>query len=137
MSANEGKKVQQRWKKGGWSLLWALVGYGLFQGINAALTAKEVLDTDSAQLMVCLSAGIAVFVAAMIGWRGEGKGRLILCVGAALAFAAVILLCTMAAGGGAEAAGRVAQITLAALLGGALAAALGGKGKQKKRVRRR
>ncbi len=134
--AAEGKKMVMGWKNGVWSAIGALAVYFALQMLNALLVAKEAVGEGGAFLLLFLSAGIAVLTAAMIGLRGERHKRLFLCLGVAVGFTAVILLCALLTPGGVQEVGAMIGIAGAAVLGGLVAAVVGGGGKKKRRSRR-
>ena len=138
MASDEGKKRRERWKACLWSLVGAVVGYGVLQMLNALLVSRAAVGEENAGVLVCLSAGIAVFAATMIGLRDEGQGRLVLCAAVVAGFAVIILCGVLTQEREAWAWGNVAGILLAALLGGLAAAVAGGKRpKRKRKLRRR
>ena len=138
MGADEGKKWRDQGKRCLWSLLGALAFYGLLQLLNALLIAGGTVGEENAGILVCLSAGAAVFIAALVGLRREQRARLLLCGAVVLGFAAVVLAGMLAQEEESRALGNVAGILLAALLGGLAAAVSGGKkGGRRRKTRRR
>ena len=136
MAADEGKKRRMQWKSCLWSLAGAVIGYGALQMLNALLISRAIVEVENAGVLICLSAGISVFVAALIGLRGEGRGRLAPCGAVAAGFAVIVLCGALTQERDPQALGNMAGILLAAILGGLAAAVAGGKRSRKRRKSR-
>ena len=133
----ESKKNGIEWRMVAYNVLGAVGCYLLMQLFNALLIAKEAVGEGRAPVLICLSAFLSVFLSSMVFLRRQRHGRLPLCLGCALLFLSVVLLTALAFGEGLTAWGQILTLGVSAVLGGLLAALLGGHHKSRRAARRR
>ncbi len=133
----ESKKSGIEWKMVGLNVLGMVACYLLLQMFNALLIAKEAVGEGRAPMLICFSAFLSVFLSSAIFLRRERQNRLPLCLGCAFLFLAAVLLVALAFGEGLTAGSRIFALGVSAVLGGLLAALLGGRRKGRRAARRR
>jgi len=136
MTGNE-KKREWEWKGMGRSLLGSFALYVLLQPVGAALISAEAVREEDAALLTGVFAVLAMGISLLVFLHRVKRGRLAQCLGVACAFVAAIALAAAAAGRWESVVGGVWILLIGAVTGAVAAALIGGGRKRRRSVKKR